>query len=252
MLEGSQGKCAVARYNSVDAYVVVTKNGVRTAWQIDGSLGIGCQAVASDMSLEYRLLFVSPGNPAAKKDLPSSIFQQHKQECFALLSICKKAATENNVRSVFVSFASNDEWMLGNAYEDWVANSDEEQKLPMLRLTYVSEGGRIGVTGATLEIDSSQPPSASKEQIKRGSVSKSTSDSDCFIATAAFGSPSQKEVQRFRLFRDRYLLRNKLGRASVRFYYRHSPGLASWIGSSHFRRRVARVVLNIFALFLPF
>jgi len=68
--------------------------------------------------------------------------------------------------------------------------------------------------------------------------------STCFIATAAYGSALAPEVSELRSFRDRVLLRNRLGRGFVRFYYAASPALARWIES----RPVARGAVRSFLL----
>ena len=51
----------------------------------------------------------------------------------------------------------------------------------------------------------------------------------CFIATASFGSPMEKEVEILRRFRDRYLYTNKPGKAFTALYYKHSPRIAEYI-----------------------
>lgn len=45
----------------------------------------------------------------------------------------------------------------------------------------------------------------------------------CFIATAAYGSPSHPYVRILQDFRDKYLMPNKIGRRFVHFYYKYSP-----------------------------
>ncbi len=66
------------------------------------------------------------------------------------------------------------------------------------------------------------------------------SKSRCFIATAAYGTPTNEEINILRRFRDRVLLRNKLGAAFVAFYYRTSPPIADFISRHEFIRTIVR------------
>ncbi|MDY7228785.1 CFI-box-CTERM domain-containing protein [Hyalangium rubrum] len=50
----------------------------------------------------------------------------------------------------------------------------------------------------------------------------------CFLATAAFGEGAP-ELVAFRAFRDDVLRHHGLGRAFIRGYYRHGPGVAEWV-----------------------
>jgi hypothetical protein len=65
----------------------------------------------------------------------------------------------------------------------------------------------------------------------------------CFIATAAYGSPGHPHVQVLRAFRDRYLMRSRLGRSFVDLYYRVSPRVAAFVGKHAALRAASRIAL---------
>lgn len=67
-----------------------------------------------------------------------------------------------------------------------------------------------------------------------------SSSSNCFIATAAYGSPFGSEVSALRKFRDQYLLANKPGQLFVDLYYQLSPSVADMIRQDNFIRAMVR------------
>ena len=76
------------------------------------------------------------------------------------------------------------------------------------------------------------------------------SDTRCFIATAAFGSPFHQHVEVFRWFRSSILLKTSLGRKLVSFYYKNSPVIADFIAKSDALRSMTRGILLIPAYLL--
>jgi hypothetical protein len=61
----------------------------------------------------------------------------------------------------------------------------------------------------------------------------------CFIITATMGDPFHPIVDEFRVYRDKHLLTNKLGRSFVSFYYKIGPYLAFIIGKSAILRKLS-------------
>jgi hypothetical protein len=68
----------------------------------------------------------------------------------------------------------------------------------------------------------------------------------CFVATAAYGSPMQKEVRMLRAFRDQSLTHSRPGRALVTLYYGWNNSAADLIAGSQVGRTVARWMLRPF------
>ncbi|MGD8535508.1 MAG: SoxR reducing system RseC family protein, partial [Candidatus Aminicenantes bacterium] len=65
----------------------------------------------------------------------------------------------------------------------------------------------------------------------------------CFIATAAYESPSHPHVRILQDFRDKYLVTNELGLEMVEVYYRYSPFVAHFIETNKGLRVIVRVYL---------
>ena len=65
----------------------------------------------------------------------------------------------------------------------------------------------------------------------------------CFIATAAYGSPTAEEIEILREFRDTVLLPNSLGAEFVSLYYKTSPPIAEFISQHEVVRTAVRVGL---------
>ena len=65
----------------------------------------------------------------------------------------------------------------------------------------------------------------------------------CFIATAAYGSPTAEQIDVLREFRDAVLLESTAGSQFVALYYKLSSPVADFISGSSFLRTLVRVLL---------
>lgn len=65
----------------------------------------------------------------------------------------------------------------------------------------------------------------------------------CFIATAAYGTPSAGEIDVLREFRDTVLLESAAGSRFVTWYYQTSPPIAEFLAGNEFLRTLVREFL---------
>lgn len=96
-----------------------------------------------------------------------------------------------------------------------------------------SSAGLVGKLPEPVQNNSDQKTNSRDKQTASGS-------SGCFIATAAYGTPTAKEIDILRQFRDLFLNDSNLGRELVRFYYSTSPPIAEYIA----RHEVVRVIVR--------
>jgi len=65
----------------------------------------------------------------------------------------------------------------------------------------------------------------------------------CYIATASLGSELENKTDLLRIFRDKYLLDNAVGKTFVTAYYKYSPPLADYIAERDWLRFLVRILL---------
>jgi hypothetical protein len=65
----------------------------------------------------------------------------------------------------------------------------------------------------------------------------------CFIATAAYGTPTAKQIDLLREFRDVVLLKSTVGSRFVGLYYQISPPVADFVAGNELLRTLVRELL---------
>lgn len=69
-------------------------------------------------------------------------------------------------------------------------------------------------------------------------------NTECFIATAAYGTPFAKEINVLRFWRDSYLKTKLFGVLFIKFYYWFSPPIAGMIKNNRLLKKIIRMCLN--------
>lgn len=75
-------------------------------------------------------------------------------------------------------------------------------------------------------------------------INESKESKDCFIATAAYGTPLAVEINELRVWRDTKLTTYFFGRKFIKYYYRLSPPVANFISKRQRLRACIRFILK--------
>ena len=74
--------------------------------------------------------------------------------------------------------------------------------------------------------------------------------SNCFIATAVYGTPFSNEVEILKYWRDNKLRKSYIGKLFIKFYYILSPSIANFIKNKPLLKKVIKIILNFFIRYL--
>ncbi|MEK6713087.1 MAG: CFI-box-CTERM domain-containing protein, partial [Nitrospirota bacterium] len=110
-------------------------------------------------------------------------------------------------------------------------------------LTYTSNANLSAASHGTIPAGTPMVCTETNDMVCAVTNSTTKSDSRCFIATAAFGSPLHPYVELLREFRDVYLLTNPMGRWFVTIYYNNSPPIAEIIKDNSGLKAIVKIFL---------
>jgi hypothetical protein len=122
------------------------------------------------------------------------------------------------------------------SYTDWIPKSaDDTYSTPLIGLSYNTEYD----FKAQLKYD---------DNVIEGNALQFTTDTPspaggCFIATAAYGTPSAEQIDVLRNFRDTVLLKSIVGSQFVDLYYRFGPPVADFIAENEILRTLVRELM---------
>jgi hypothetical protein len=152
--------------------------------------------------------------------------------------------TVGNFSSVEVRFACKRSTDPSWFYSTWVPRTADgphaEVLTGLISQTQYDFKGQLKYDGTVIEGDTRQFTTA---------AGSSTSLNDllgyfgCFIATAAYGTPTAEQIDVLREFRDVVLLKSKMGSQFVALYYRLSPPVADFIAGNEVVRTLVRELL---------
>ncbi len=77
------------------------------------------------------------------------------------------------------------------------------------------------------------------------SAERAAKTSDCFVATAVYGSPHLVQVRKLRTFRHSVLQAHPVGRLLIKGYYTIGPRLALWVAPRGWARTLIRRLLDL-------
>lgn len=128
-----------------------------------------------------------------------------------------------------------------------VSHKGESLRKQLLEYSH-GDGARLitrftGMSDDTYHFDLVSIVKLYTREAKEKQKEEEKNSSACFVATAAYGSPSSA-VLILQDYRDRILSKSNSGRAAVRYYYAMSPRLARFIAISDRRRLIARLFLG--------
>tara|TARA_B100001248_G_scaffold262389_1_gene258001 strand:- start:5361 stop:6710 length:1350 start_codon:yes stop_codon:yes gene_type:complete len=137
-----------------------------------------------------------------------------------------------------INFSSTTNVLIGNQ----AVTNLENDKSYCFRLAIVDDLGFVSALSSATSGDADYD-NYKFSKTQPSEVAGLIDEGNCFVVTAAYGSPLDARLDIFRTFRDQILNRFSLGKKIVAFYYEHSRPLAIWIAQHTIAKKTAELLL---------
>lgn len=198
----------------------------------------------------YRVLLIKKGNLLVKNDLygEAAVVYEKYLKILELIYDCGSNGLtpemlKESARTTELSIIAGIYWDLVRIYDTNDAYIERQKKSAEKLAKFAAFTPLFIdlVRKAKVFQKTSRHPDVIKDMVAKMSNVKSR----CFIATAAFESPTSPEVQALREFRDVNLRETEWGRQFIFHYYKYSPRVACFIVEHEYLKAPVRFALRI-------
>jgi uncharacterized repeat protein (TIGR02543 family) len=171
-------------------------------------------------------------------EVPLVTTQAATEVRYLLTTVNMNYIVGNNYNQVEVRFAYKKSSDTAWSYTAWVSKSVDGTHAQVLLVLH---------SNATYDFEAQlkYDDIVDGETVIEGDILQFTTSliEGCFIATAAYGTPSAEQIDVLREFRDTVLLESTLGSQFVALYYQLSPPVAEFIAGNELLRTLVRELL---------
>ncbi len=215
---------------------------IKCVQAVDGSSYIGVERISNSISEIEALEVIDPATISNFANKPADLI-------FGLFSSrlrLNQAGATATVRiyfsggisqgDIFYKYDSINGWY---DYSEHTTFNDNGQSVTL----ELQDGGYGDSDGLANGIIVDPGGIASGSTVDGASVGDTGAGGGCFIATAAFGSIMERHVRILCEFRDQCLLKSKIGKKFVDFYYKTSPPIADYLRMHPVPKKAVRYAL---------
>ncbi len=195
---------------------------------VDGSAYIGVEKISDSISEIEALEVIDPATISDPANRPADLifglfsFRLRLNQPGATATVRVYFSAGTSIDDTFYKYDTINGWY---DYSEHTTFNDDGQSVTL----ELQDGGYGDSDGVANGIIVDPGGIASWGTVAGGGIGDTGAGGGCFIATAAFGSIMERNVQILSDFRDKRLSSNRIGRGIVKLYYKLSPPLANYL-----------------------